>query len=466
MARHQLGDVVILVPGILGSVLEREGKEIWGLSPGGVLRALRTLGGSIRDLALVGDPQGDPGDGVVATKLMPDVHIIPGLWAIDGYSAIAAMITSTFDVVPGKTFIEFPYDWRLSNRFTAERLAAVALTALHKQRQVNPNAKLILVCHSMGGLVSRYFLECLDGAKDTRTLITFGTPYRGSLNALSFLANGFTKKVGPFKIMDLSTFVGTLPSVYQLLPIYPCISSDSGALTRVSETDGLPEGVDKGRALRAEHEFHRVIEAAVAARGPEAPYFIHPVVGMTQPTLQSALLANGTLTMLSNYDGADLDGDGTVPRVSATPIEYDGRKPDPAVYAPESHGSLQNALSVQTQILGLLTPVERPERFRDARGGLRLWLDDLYALGEEINVTVVATIRRATLVATVADADTRRTIAGPLPLQMAGDGLTHTVQLPPSPEGCYRLTVAAVGEGAASIQPVHGLFLVSGDDAD
>lgn len=102
MARHQLGDVVILVPGILGSVLEREGKEIWALSAGGMLRALRTLGGSIRDLALVGDPQGDPGDGVVATKLMPDVHIIPGLWAIDGYSAIAAMITSTFDVDPGE----------------------------------------------------------------------------------------------------------------------------------------------------------------------------------------------------------------------------------------------------------------------------------------------------------------------------------------------------------------------------
>jgi hypothetical protein len=209
-----------------------------------------------------------------------------------------------------------------------------------------------------------------------------------------------------------------------------------------------------------------VIEAAVAARGPDAPYLIHPVVGMTQPTLQSALFTNGTVTMLSDYEGADLDGDGTVPRVSATPIEYDGRKPDPAVYAPESHGSLQNALSVQTQILGLLTPVERPERFRDARGGLRLVLDDLYSLGEDVNVTVVAGVRRVTLVATVADADTRRMIAGPLPLQMASDGLTHTVQLPPLAEGCYRLTVAAVGEGAASIHSVHGLFLVSGDDAD
>ena len=464
MARRDLGDVVILLPGILGSVLEREGKQIWAPSAGGVLRALRTLGGSIRDLSLVGDPRCDPDDGVVATRLMPNVHIIPGLWGIDGYSAIAAMITSSFDLIPGKTFIEFPYDWRLSNIVSAERLAAVAIPALHEQRKVNPDAKLVLIGHSMGGLVSRYFLECLDGAKDTRMLITFGTPYRGSLRALDFLANGFTKRIGPFKLLDLSAFVSSLPSIYQLLPIYPCVSSGSGALTRVAETPGLPAELDQGRAHRAEHEFHRVIESAVTARGAEAPYLIHPVVGLSQPTLQSARLSGGLLSMLSDYEGDDLDGDGTVPRVSATPIEYAGRRPDPAVYAPESHGSLQNALSVQTQILGLLTPVERPDRFRDARGGLRLVLDDLYALGEEVEVTVVAGVRRSTLVATVADADTGRPVAGPLPLQLASDDLTHALELPPLPEGCYRLTVAAVGESAAGVHPVHGLFLVAGDD--
>jgi hypothetical protein len=465
MGRHRIGDVIVLLPGILGSVLQRDGRDVWAPTPGAALRALWTLGRSMRDLRLDSDPldRDDLGDGVVATRLVPDVHVIPGLWGIDGYSAISAMITGTFDVVPGRTFLELPYDWRRDNRVAARRLAATALPALHEQRKHNPDAKLILIGHSMGGLVARYFLECMDGRKDTRMLITFGTPYRGSLNALNFLANGFAKKVGPFKVADLSELLRSLTSVYQLLPIYPCIDTDSGQLTRVAETRGLPSGVDTGRAYTAEHEFHRAIETAVAARGEEDPYLVYPVIGLTQPTLQSARLAGGRLEMLQTYEGEDLDGDGTVPRVSATPIEYDGRSPDPGVYAPERHASLQDALSVQTQVRGLLTPVERPDRFRDARGGLRLSVDDLYSAGEEIPVTVTAGVRRATLVGTVVDLDTRRPVIGPVPLQAADDQLSHSLELEPLPAGCYRLDIASVGESAGTVQPVHGLFLVADD---
>jgi hypothetical protein len=465
MARPKLGDIVVLLPGILGSVLQRDGKDIWAPSPGGVLRGLWTLGRSVKELQLASDPPDvdDLGDGVAATRLMPDVHIIPGLWGIDGYSAIAAMIASTFDLVPGRTFLELPYDWRRDNRVAARRLATVALPALHEHRKDNPDAKLILIGHSMGGLVARYFLECLDGWRDTRMLITFGTPYRGSLNALGFLANGFTKKIGPFTVADLSALLRSLTSVYQLLPIYPCVEDGTGALTRVAEAQALPAGIDAARAHDAEHQFHRAIETAVAARVVENPYLIHPVVGLTQPTLQSAKLAGDRLEMLRTYQGDDLDGDGTVPRASATPIEYDGRRPDPAVYAPERHASLQNALSVQTQIRGLLAPIERPERFRDARGGLHLDLDDLHRAAEEIPVRVLATVRRATLAASVLDLDTRRPVAGPLPFHTSDDQLTHSLELPPLPAGCYQIEVVPVGESAGTIQPVHGLFLVADD---
>jgi len=294
-------------------------------------------------------------------------------------------------------------------------------------------------------------------------LITFGTPYRGSLNALNFLANGFAKKVGPFKVADLSELLRSITSVYQLLPIYPCIDTGSGQLTRVAETRGLPSGVDTTRAHTAEHEFHRAIQAAVTVRSEEDPYLVYPVVGLTQPTLQSARLGGGRLEMLQTYEGEDLDGDGTVPRVSATPIELDGRPADPGVYAPERHASLQDALSVQTQVRGLLTPVERPDRFRDARGGLRLSVDDLYSAGEEILVTVTAGMRRANLVGTVVDLDTRRPVIGPVPLQAADDQLSHSLGLEPLPAGCYRLDIASVGESAGTVQPVHGLFVVADD---
>ena len=465
MARQKLGDVVVLLPGILGSVLQRDNKDLWAPTPGGLLRALWTLGRSINELRLTSDPpdRDDLGDGVVATRLVPDVHLIPGLWGIDGYSSIATMITSTFDLIPGRTFIELPYDWRRDNQVAARRLANVALPALHEQRKENPDAKLILIGHSMGGLVARYFLECLDGWRDTRMLITFGTPYRGSLNALGFLANGFTKKVGPLTVADLSVLLRSFTSVCQLLPIYPCVDTGAGALTRVAEAQALPVGVDTARAHDAEHQFHRAIEAAVAARTQESPYLVYPVVGLTQPTLQSAELADDRLEMLLTYQGTSLGGDGTVPRVSATPIEYDGRRPDPAVYVPERHASLQNALSVQTQLCGLLAPVERPERFRDARGGLQLELDDLYQAEEEISVRVTADVRPTTLVASVVDLDTRQPVAGPLPLRTGEGQLSHSLGLSPLPVGCYRLEVAPVGDSVGTVQPVHGLFLVADD---
>jgi len=461
-----MGDVIVLLPGILGSVLERDGKEVWAPTRGAALRALWTLGRSFTDLRVDGnDPiDVDDLDGVVATRLMPDVHIIPGLWGIDGYSSVSAMITATFDVAAGTTFIEFPYDWRRDNRVAARQLAARALPALHEQRQLNPDAKLVLIGHSMGGLVARYFLECLDGWKDTRMLITFGTPFRGSMNAVGFLANGFEKRVGPFKVADLSKLLRSLTSVYQLLPIYPCIDEGDGKLVRAGETSRL-EHLDAERARFAEQDFHRAIEKAVAARETADPYTIHPIVGLTQATKQSARLrSDGKVDLFDTYEGEDLGGDGTVPRVSATPIELDGRPIDQGVYAPERHASLQNALSVQTQLRGLLTPVEDRDRFRDARGGLNLLLDDLFAGGEDIPLAVVAETRRLSLSATVVDLDRRRPVAGPVPLTIDEDQLTHHLQLPPLRPDIYGVEVSAIGASAGSAQPVHGVFVVADDD--
>ena len=121
-------------------------------------------------------------------------------------------------------------------------------------------------------------------------LVTFGTPYRGSLNALDFLCNGFKKGIGPLGI-DLTRLLRSLTSVYQLLPRYPVVDTGSGTLARVAETSGLP-GVDPIRATAA-LRFHHEIDAAIEARPPGNAYAIHPIVGILQPTWQSARLPPG-----------------------------------------------------------------------------------------------------------------------------------------------------------------------------
>ena len=149
---------------------------------------------------------------MTATRVIPDTHLIPGLWKIDGYGKVAKTIRDEFDVQPGLNFFEFPYDWRRDNRVHARRLARESRDWLKawRERSGNDDARLVLIGHSMGGLICRHFLEMLDGWKDTRLLITFGTPYRGSLNALDFIANGMKKKLGPSRCSTSPRWCGRL----------------------------------------------------------------------------------------------------------------------------------------------------------------------------------------------------------------------------------------------------------------
>src|SRR6266545_5198338 len=125
MAKSPMRDVVVILPGITGSVLQKDGKDVWAFSAGAAVRAALTLGHDITGLALEEDPPNvdDLGDGVTAHRVMPDIHLVPGLWKIDGYSKISTAIREGFDVTPGENLFEFPYDWRRDNRVAARWLA-------------------------------------------------------------------------------------------------------------------------------------------------------------------------------------------------------------------------------------------------------------------------------------------------------------------------------------------------------
>jgi pimeloyl-ACP methyl ester carboxylesterase len=261
--------LVIVLPGISGSVLTKDGKEVWGTSTAAIWRAVTSGVDSIRSLAIQGidDPSlDDLGDGVQAVRLVQDLHIIPGLWKIDGYTAIVTRLKESLELEAGKNLFEFPYDWRRDNRVAARKLARSAKSWLDNWRQSSgaSDAKLVLVAHSMGGLVSQYFLEVLGGWKDTRALVSFGTPYRGSLNALGYLANGFSEGIGPLKV-DLTSTLASFTGVYQLLPAFECVDRGKGKLERIGEIDGVV-GVDPARA-KAALGFYEEIKAAAQRNG-------------------------------------------------------------------------------------------------------------------------------------------------------------------------------------------------------
>ena len=98
-------DIYVLVPGILGSVLQKDGKDVFGLTAGAGFRALFSGGHSITDLQLSETPWKlaehsdeeirqvpDLGDGVTADRLAAVAHLIPGLWKVDGYGRVGEFL--------------------------------------------------------------------------------------------------------------------------------------------------------------------------------------------------------------------------------------------------------------------------------------------------------------------------------------------------------------------------------------
>ena len=395
MSRSTFGDVVVLLPGITGSVLVqgegRRAKEVWAPKPGAVLRGLLSLGRSLQALAVENDDWrvDDLGDGVHATALVDAAHIIPGLWKIDVYSGVETALVQGLGLTRGQNYFPFPYDWRRDNRASARRLQQQAGAWLQawRDRSGNADAQLVLVAHSMGGLVSRYFVEALGGWEVTRAVVTFGTPFYGSVNAVDFLVNGYDKGLGPFRT-DLTPLLRSMTSLHQLVPCYRCI--DAGGARAVAPGDaGLPhwrpEWTDHLDGFQREME-----DAARSNRGDprfEAnPVAYHPITGCDQPTRQSARLRDGTLTVLFDRDGKDESGDGTVPLISAA---LSGTEPL-RTFGPERHSRLQGNDGLLGHLRGLLSSLHDP-RVADLRATetrFSLVLDDVVLPGEPVRVGV------------------------------------------------------------------------------
>jgi len=372
-------DLVVVLPGITGSVLTKDGGDLWAPSGEALWQYVVSRGRSLDALRLPPhDPNVPPENGIIAADLVQDFHGVFGLGKIDGYSNLAVRICDSF-VFDRNNFITFPYDWRLSNRVNAGRLKKLVDENLKHLRIVEPETGVVLIAHSMGGLVSRYYLEVLEGWHDCSAFITFGTPFRGSVNAIDYLANGYKNF-----LMDLTNVMRTFPSVYELLPRYAVLKAGS-AWQRVAETEKLPagftlpHGIDKKMAQDA-LAFHLEIDAAVE-RNKQDPLWrdsrkrIYPVVGVRQKTLQSAeLVASGQIAvghgLPGTIDHAFDGGDGTVPRVSATPIELSDEHRE--IYCVEQHASLQNNTYALNDMI---------ERLRQIQGtgliGIQAWDDGL-----------------------------------------------------------------------------------------
>jgi pimeloyl-ACP methyl ester carboxylesterase len=457
-------DFVVFLPGIMGSTLSRHGRPVWAPSGGAVLNAVRTFGRSLTELELpagVGDEH--PDDGVLPVMVMPDIHVLPGIWTAHvGYGVILDWLRTTFGVVPVTAdgppgnLLAVPYDWRLSNRYNGRRLGELVEPALERWRGKGgpyADARVVVIAHSMGGLVARWWIQREGGSEVVRKLVTLGTPHRGALNALEQLVNGVRKGPWPFRL-DLTKFARSLPALHELLPAYACLQS-ADQLATTTEVS-LPE---VSTAMVADAmAFHTELDDAANPAWPAA-FDLHPVLGQKQRTATTARLAGDEVVPIPTIEGVTEGGDATVPALSATPRAL--RPSDPSVvYITERHGSLQSNRSVLDQVEGILTAREIIHR-APTEIDVDLRVDDVIEAAEPLVVEAVlpggeAVPLEAQLV------DEHGVVADRQRLARAGDGF-RAVFDPPS-AGAFEIQLRGYGSARASVTPVTAPVVVWGEE--
>lgn len=218
---------VIIIPGLMGSELssKRDG-EIW-------IGSLWDVAFSdYRDTALRIDPDTllpDPGDirptGITGKFAGRDFYqpIIDTLEDVGGYQRAEA----GRPVDPsGRHYYLYAYDWRLDNVESVRGLSTL-IEQIRKDHG-DPDMKVDIIAHSMGGMIARYYLRYgtvdvtehndfpvnYHGEGRVRRIVILGTPNMGSVESMKAFIVG--RRIGLARIPP--EVMLTFPSVYQLFP--------------------------------------------------------------------------------------------------------------------------------------------------------------------------------------------------------------------------------------------------------
>jgi pimeloyl-ACP methyl ester carboxylesterase len=124
----------------------------------------------------------------------------------------------------GVDLLEFSYDWRQDLRLTARQLRE----AIGRWREEHGHGPVSLLAHSLGCMVSRYYVERLGGRNEVERLVLMGGPLYGVPKIVLPLLLG--RGLLPFGLLGdrIRAVVASFPSMYQILPTYPCVTDADG----------------------------------------------------------------------------------------------------------------------------------------------------------------------------------------------------------------------------------------------
>jgi pimeloyl-ACP methyl ester carboxylesterase len=113
----------------------------------------------------------------------------------------------------------FAYDWRQDNRLSGRQLGQ----AIERWRELHNGAKAILIGHSNGGIVSRWYIQKEGGDQHVLRLFLMGSPWDGAPKAIKVMMSGLEvlglRRFNLFNLGErMKDLIRTFPSFYQLIP--------------------------------------------------------------------------------------------------------------------------------------------------------------------------------------------------------------------------------------------------------
>ncbi len=265
----------------------------------------------------------------------------------------------------GRDLFAFYYDWRRSNFETADQLAAFIADQGLADREVD------IIAHSMGGIVTRLYLDRHAETQRVRKFVAMAVPHYGSMNAITALFAGADYLglaapvvVGAGDKNSITRVFWSFESIYELMPTYPncCFVRLGGHLEPFDPADPaawrsyswlIPEPAREAGTLAVmDRSLQRLqqIRAVMAKPLPDS---------VESHALVNSEVADTEIQIALHWDGigrheplCGAGGDGTVPALS----QYDGIPAERHIRSRRTHQTIFNDDAVWLRLSNILAP--------------------------------------------------------------------------------------------------------------
>ena len=307
---------LVIVPGILGSKLcTPSGGIVWGTAS------------SLWNFSRLQLDE-EEGRNLRPCGLVEEVQILGPLYSVKAYGPLINSLKEMgFEV--GQNLFIFDYDWRRSNIDTANLFKEFISS---KKRANEIPDSFDIIAHSMGGIVTRLYLES-DSTNKVNKVIYLGTPFLGSANTLGTLSEGWgaienTMAGGKEKIREVAL---SFPALLEILPRYEqcCYVkkfNKTNTYIDVFSADQwvqlgwlpMPIANDSSRLERFREQLARAKTLTDTLKTPATRVLEVKFAGDPHPTRTFlGMLPGATRPSATNWIFSKEIGDGTVPSWSA-----------------------------------------------------------------------------------------------------------------------------------------------------